>query len=57
MSKLLTIKEVAERLRVTYHTAYKYIRKEKIPAIKLERGYRIREEDLEEYLKSRTYST
>ena len=57
MSELLTIKEVAERLRVTYHTAYKYVTTEKIPAIKLERGYRIREEDLEKYLKSRTYST
>lgn len=57
MSNLLTIKEVAERLRVTYHTAYKYVTTEQIPAIKLDRAYRIREEDLEKFLESRRYST
>jgi len=57
MSELLTIKEVAERLKISYFTAYRYIREEKIKSIKLEREYRIREEDLEKYLKSRTYST
>ena len=57
MSELLTIKEVAERLKISYFTAYRYIREEKIKSIKLEREYRIREEDLEKYLESRTYST
>ena len=57
MSELLTIKEVAERLKISYFNAYRYIREEKIKSIKLEREYRIREEDLEKYLKSRTYST
>ena len=57
MSELLTIKEVAKRLKVTYYTAYSYVKTEKIKAIKLEREYRIREEDLEKFLESRTYST
>lgn len=57
MSKLLTLPEVAERLRVSYYTAYKYVREEKIKSIKLEREFRVKEEDLEKYIEERAYST
>jgi excisionase family DNA binding protein len=55
--KLLTLPEVAERLRLSYTTVYKYVRAEVIPAIQLEKGWRVKESDLEKFLKSRTYST
>jgi len=57
MSELLTISEVAKRLKISYFTAYKYIKEEKIKSLKLDKCYRIKEEDLEKYIESRLYST
>lgn len=49
---LLTAEEVAERLRVNVNTVRRYIRSGRLPAIRLGKGYRIRSEDLESFLRS-----
>jgi excisionase family DNA binding protein len=47
---LLTIKEVAEILKVSVATVYEYIHKGLIDAIKFSRDYRISETDLEKFI-------
>jgi excisionase family DNA binding protein len=53
MSKLLTLREVCERLRLHENTVREYINEGKIPAIKFDRVLRVEEEDLEEFLRTR----
>lgn len=48
----LTVPEVAERLRVTAMTIYRWIEDGKLPAVQVARHYRIRASDLEEMLES-----
>ena len=51
---LLSLKEVAKRLDIAYVTLYyNYVRPKKIKVIKLDGIYRVREKDLEEFIKSR----
>lgn len=51
---MLNSREVAERLGISYHSViYNYIRTGKIKAIKLDRVFRVEEEDLEEFIKSK----
>ena len=51
---MLNSREVAERLGISYYSViYNYIRTGKIKAIKLDRVFRVEEEDLEEFIKSR----
>ena len=51
---MLTLKQVAKRLGIAYVTLYyNYIKPKKIKVIKLDGVYRVREEDLEEFIKSR----
>ena len=45
--KLLTPEQVAERLQVTERTVYGWLRRGKLPALKLGRLWRIRPQDLE----------
>jgi len=52
-SQLLTIEEVAQTLKVSKMTIYRYIKAEKLPAYKLEQELRIKEDDLNEFLKKR----
>jgi excisionase family DNA binding protein len=54
MSKLLTIKDVAERLQVAEVTVRKWQEQGKITFIKLPQGIRIREEWLEGWLNNKT---
>lgn len=49
---LLTAEEVAEQLRVNVNTVRRYIRSGRLPAIRLGKGYRVRAEDLEAFLRS-----
>ena len=42
--------KVAEILDLNYQTVLRYIREGKLKAISIGNGYRIREEDLEEFL-------
>lgn len=53
MSNLYTCQEVAERYRVQIRTVWGWVRTQKLPAIHVGRDYRIREEDLQAFEKSR----
>lgn len=52
MAQMFTCEEVAERYKVKVITVWDWIRKKKLPAIKLGREYRISEEDLASFEKS-----
>lgn len=47
---LLTAAEVADNLRVSTMTVYRLIRSGELPAVRVGRNYRVRAEDLENYL-------
>ena len=53
MSELFTCYQVAERYGVKTLTVWDWIRKKKLPAIKLGRDYRIRQEDIEAFERER----
>ena len=53
MSKLLTLKEVAERLRLHISTVREYVKEGKITGIKFDRAWRVEEKDLEKFIKAR----
>ena len=53
MSELFTCDQVAERCGVKTLTVWDWIRKKKLPAIKLGRDYRIRQEDIEAFERER----
>lgn len=48
--KLLTIQEVASVLKINQHTAYRYSKEGKIPAVRVGRNWRFSEEVLEKWL-------
>ena len=50
---LLTVREVAEAMRVSTMTVYRLIRAGELPAIRVGKHFRIRTRDLEAYLDSR----
>jgi excisionase family DNA binding protein len=50
--RFLTALEVAERMRVSKMTVYRLIKTGKLPAVRIGKAYRVREEDLESYLDS-----
>jgi excisionase family DNA binding protein len=52
VNKLLTPEDVAEVLQLHHLTILKFIKKKTLKSIKLGRIYRIREEDLNEFLES-----
>jgi len=51
---LLTIREVAKYLHVVQLTVYRMIKRGDLPAVKVGRVWRIRRQDLEDYLKRST---
>ncbi len=51
--RLLTTKEVAEKLRVHVKTVLEWINKGELEAIDLGQGYRIKESDLDIFLEHR----
>jgi len=53
MSKLLTLEEVAQRLRFHINTVREYVKEGIIPGIKFERAWRVEQDDLEDFIKSR----
>lgn len=53
LSKMYTCDEVAERYRVKVITVWDWIRKKKLPAIKIGRDYRVSEDDLKTFEESR----
>lgn len=53
--KLLTIREVAEHLRISYNSAWLLVRAGKIPSVRVgERTVRVRVGDLKRYITERT---
>lgn len=48
-----TVNEVAQLMRVSKMTVYRLINQGDLPAVRIGRGYRIREEDVHRYLESR----
>lgn len=53
METLLTVQEAAEKLKVNEFALRKWIREGKIKAAKIGRFWRIKEDDLEEFVKER----
>ena len=49
MSDMYTCAQVAERYGVKKITVWDWIRKKKLPAIRIGRDYRIRREDVEQF--------
>lgn len=52
-AELLTTREVADKLKIDPTTVTYYIRKGQLKAIKLGRGYRVSQEELERFLESK----
>ena len=52
-ARLLTVNEVADLLRVSRMTVYRLIKTGDMPAIRVGRNYRLREEDVHRYLMER----
>jgi excisionase family DNA binding protein len=50
--KVYTLKEVAEILQVTRRTIYNYIKDGKLKAFKMGKYWRVRHEDLKEFISS-----
>ena len=49
----LTVAEVARHLRVSNMTVYRLVKSGQLAAVRIGRGYRIREEDVHRYLEQR----
>ncbi len=53
--ELLTVREVADAMRVSTMTVYRLIRAGALPAIRVGKHFRIRARDLDEYLEAQTF--
>jgi excisionase family DNA binding protein len=49
-ARYVTVAEVAEQLRVSNMTVYRLVQAGTIPALRVGRSYRIRQEDMDRYL-------
>jgi excisionase family DNA binding protein len=52
--RLLTVREVADTMRVSNMTIYRLIRAGELPAIRVGKHFRIRDHELNEYLDAQT---
>jgi excisionase family DNA binding protein len=48
--RYVTVAEVAGQLRVSNMTVYRLVQAGQLPAVRIGRSYRIREEDVDKYL-------
>ncbi len=53
MGSFVTVAEVAKQLRVSNMTVYRLIKAGQMRAVRVGRGYRLREEDVRKYLQQR----
>ena len=53
MGQFLTVAEVARELRVSNMTVYRLIKAGQMRAVRVGRGYRLREDDVRKYLEQR----
>lgn len=51
-ASLMTVAEVADLFRVSSMTVYRLIRNGELPAVRVGRSYRVREDDLQSYLEA-----
>lgn len=51
-SRYVTVTEVADQLRVSNMTVYRLVQSGQLPAVRVGRSYRIREEDVDRFLAS-----
>lgn len=51
--RFATVAEVARQLRVSNMTVYRLVKAGQLPAVRVGRGYRIREQDVLRYLENR----
>ena len=51
--RFLTVGEVARHLRVSNMTVYRLVKSGQLSAVRIGRGYRIREDDVHRYLEQR----
>jgi excisionase family DNA binding protein len=51
---LMTVAEVAARMRVSNMTVYRLIKAGDLPALRVGKNYRVRESDVEKYLSARS---
>ncbi len=49
-ARFLTVAEVADLLRVSSMTVYRLIKDGELPAVRVGKSYRVREDDLDRYL-------
>ena len=49
-ARFLTVTEVADLMRVSSMTVYRLIKSGDLPAVRVGKSYRVREEDLDAYL-------
>jgi excisionase family DNA binding protein len=54
--KFCTVAEVAAMMRVSKMTVYRMLHNGEIPALRVGRSFRVREEDVNEYLRKSFYS-
>ncbi len=52
--RLLTVREVADAMRISTMTVYRLIKGGDLPAIRVGKHFRIREHDLGQYLEAQT---
>ena len=48
-----TLSEIAEKLKVSYRTVYRWVQAEELAAYKLKGEYRVAERDLNDFLEAR----
>lgn len=53
LGRFFTVAEVARQLRVSNMTVYRLIKSGQLPAVRVGRGYRIRDDDVRKYLDER----
>ncbi len=51
--RFMTVAEVAQLMRVSTMTVYRLIKAGDLPAVRVGKSYRIREDDVDRYLSSR----
>ena len=54
---ILTIREVADYLKVTERTLYRLVQEGKLPAVKVGNSWRFRREDLERWISEQSRGT
>lgn len=52
-ARFLTVAEVADLLRVSNMTVYRLIKSGELPAARIGKSYRVREDDVDAYLEAR----